>query len=120
LKILETDLIIEMANIRKKLIGTPANLWLDSVGVDRNVEHNLPRLKVQGDKGERMNSTNLIPVSISTEPSILVENHNSELSGNEWKQVFKFIQTEYEMLMKHWNHEISDDEIILYFSNKYS
>jgi len=113
------DMFFEMANIGKKHVGLPANLWLDPWAVDRHPKHNIPRLKVQGDKSDKIHSDNLIPVSISKNPEILIKNYKSELSSKEWNQIFEFIKNEYDMLMKHATHVIFDSDILLYFVNKY-
>lgn len=40
-----------MANLYPKHTGLPVVIWVDNVGSDRHLEHNLPRVKVQNVRG---------------------------------------------------------------------
>ena len=92
----------EMANISKDKTGLPFDIWLDSVGKDRKVSHRKPRLKV------RLDNKELIPVSIEKEPKILVKGKDIP----KFRQFRKFLLLNYEILMKHWNLEIEDDDVL--------
>ena len=92
----------EMANISKDKTGLSYDIWLDSVGKDRKVSHRKPRLKV------RLDNKELIPVSIEREPKILVK--GKEIP--KFRQFKKFILLNYDILMKHWNLEIEDDDVL--------
>lgn len=96
--------LYEMANIKKSRTGLPYDIWVDSAGSSRNIQHNSPRLKIDVD-GE------LIPFSISEHPEMLVDKkipHQTDL--------IKFIQDNNEIFMKHWNGEIDDGQIINYLT----
>ena len=38
--------LYEIANIKKSRTGLPYDIWVDSVGSSRNIQHNSPRLKI--------------------------------------------------------------------------
>lgn len=61
------EYMFEMAALSRKRTNLPYELWLDSVGKDRNVPHNTPRLKVE------VSDNILIPISIEKNPRVLVD-----------------------------------------------
>lgn len=97
----------EMSNIRKDRTGLPYDLWVDSLGSSRNIEHNLPRVKfnIDGD---------LVPFSIEDSPKILID---EEVRHH--RDLIKFIKDNKDILLKHWNHEIDDGQIINYLTYVY-
>ena len=86
---LADDALFEMSNFHKLDSGLPANLWLPDTNCA--VEHNAPRIKFQGDTNVKIKKDNLIPISISENPEILIGNANFELSSKELEQIKKFI-----------------------------
>lgn len=60
---LNEDLLLEMANLDHRRTGLPYDIWIDSVGADRNNTHNSPRIKVKVDG-------KFIPFEISEDPDI--------------------------------------------------
>lgn len=103
LKILTEDECFEMANLPPKRTDLPYTIWIDSKGKNRNIQHNLPRIKVN------IKDDTYIPVSIEKEPRILIKNMRTFEGFTEIK---KFIQKTYNILMKHWNQEIDDGAAI--------
>ena len=98
--ILEENILFEMAKVSKKDTKLPYNLWIDSMGKERNVPHNTPRLKVDVDG-------DLIPVSIQETPEILVNKtfpHSAE--------ILKYVKKYLQVFLKHWNNEITDKEAL--------
>lgn len=105
-KLAESNLY-EMANISKDRTGLPYDIWIDSAGSSRSVKHNSPRIKVAVDK-------ELIPISISEHPEILIDKsipHESDL--------IKFIIDNQEIFLKHWKGEIDDGQIINFLTLVY-
>ena len=47
-----SEYIFGMANLYPKHTGLPVIIWVDNVGSARNVQHNVPRVKVQNVKGK--------------------------------------------------------------------
>ena len=90
----------EMANVSKEDTNLQYDIWIDSIGSLRNVSHNIPRIKVKVDG-------KTISISISTNPKILAGKdfaHSSE--------IFKWIIKYHDVLMKHWNKEITDKQAL--------
>lgn len=92
----------EMAKLPKSYTGLPYDVWIDSKGKDRVLQHNKPRLKV------KVNG-NRIPVSIEDPPEILVKSTSSIPGFNE---ISKWIIGKKDVLLKHWKGEINDREAI--------
>ena len=62
--------IFAMANLYPKRTGLPAIIWVDNLGKARNVEHNLPRVKIQNIPGNTA-VDDTFEVLISKNPEIL-------------------------------------------------
>lgn len=92
--------LYEMANLSKIDSGLPNDIWIDSQGKDRVTGHSTPRIKV------KVSSGNLVPVSISKDPKILIDCDKKDQS--EVKKVIPFLRSAYEILIKHWNHQYTD------------
>lgn len=95
------DNLLEMSNLPKDKTGLAYDIWIDSGGEVRKVSHKKPRLKVILNKNE------LVPVSISTEPEILVNK-----SIRKFREVAKWIKINKESLLKFWNKSIDYDELL--------
>ena len=100
---MRTLILTEMANIPITKTGLPFVGWIDTQGSDRNVEHNLPRIKVKinGD---------YVPVSISKKPKPLVK---GMLKNDipDYRLFKKWMNLNYDLLMKQWNGLIDDIEL---------
>lgn len=93
--------VFGMAVVDKNHYNIPYDIWLDPAGNDRNMKHNIPRVKIIVD-GER------IPFSIDKEnPHILVDKNIRHE-----KEIVEWIKKNYDILMKQWNREISDNEAL--------
>ena len=87
----------EMANVLKGDTGLPYDIWLDSEGYLRQLQHNKPRLKVRVDG-------DWIPVSIDKfQPEILVDSRIPK-----FRKIADWIRAKYPILMLHWNGDIKD------------
>ena len=97
---LDEEYLTEMANATKNDTGLPYDIWLDSAGKNRKNKRSEPRFKVSIDN-------DLIPISISKDPKVLIEKEIKK-----WSLIKKFVVDNYEDLMKHWNGELTDREIL--------
>ena len=98
----------EMSNLVKKLSKLPANLWLDDDGTWMTTKHKIIRLKFQGDRQNLINKSNMIPMSISDNPQILVKNPKKlELDKSEIDLIKKFVKVNKDLLVKLQNQEIN-------------
>jgi len=88
--------ISEMSNFPPDITGLKYPIWIDESGKDRNVEHNIPRLKVKVNKQNKKG----IPVSIDKDnPVILAKNQ----SIPEFLLIQDYIKCEYDNLINVWN-----------------
>ena len=92
--------VLSEANLFKFKTGLPYDLWIDSGGVGRQVQHNKPRLKVNVN-GDR------IPVSIEDEPKILV---NKKIP--KFNRVASWIKIKRPVLLQYWDLKISEEDAI--------
>jgi hypothetical protein len=106
--ITENEILLEMSALYKKKTNLPINIWVDDIGAGRNNKHNLPRIKVQNDYGDRTTEDNF-SVSISKTPEILVG--DCKLKQKDLNKIFDWIKENYDLLIKHWNQEIDTDEL---------
>lgn len=102
IEILDEDLLFEMANVSTEDTKLPYELWIDSAGSERNVNHNSPRIKVNVDG-------DMIPVSISDNPKVLVSGKDNFKGKSE---ITKYIKKYLDVFIKHWNKELTDKEAL--------
>lgn len=109
----ESEELFEMSNITKAHTRLPVNIWVDDFGISRNVPHNSPRIKFQVDKADKAHGP-LIPISISKNPEILINNYKTYTNLNNYEigQIKNFIIRNYDLLMQYWNQEINIDQFL--------
>ena len=93
----------EMANLRPSDTGLPFFVWIDEMGGYRKAGHHIPRLKIA--KGSP--DTFVAVVSIASDPKLL----EGELEGKETKKLKQWINQNLEILIAHWNGDISTVEL---------
>lgn len=115
---LNEQLLMEFANLRKDETGLPVNIWIDELGADRQNKHYRPRIKFQNDYGDRINLSNMTPISIDQNPEII--EGKCEIKKKDLKEIINFILDNQNVLMKHWNREIGTMQLFnqLKFRNK--
>lgn len=111
MKLVNENLLYEMAILRKEKTGLPIHLWVDDSGFTRDIRHNLPRLKMQANKSDSPSRDNLIPISISSTPMILAGKEKLKMSLKDLKEVIKYIKDNYDLFLAHYNQEIDLDEL---------
>lgn len=97
----------EMANVSKEDTGLPYDLWVDSLGKDRQTTHHEPRLKAAVDH-------QYIPVTISANPEI-PESVKSTLGISTFKnfpKVKEYIIAYYKILTAHYLRQLTDKQLL--------
>lgn len=107
--LLESQKLEEMSKISKRDYNLPVNIWIDEEGIDRKVEHNIPRLKVQNNYSDRTTQNDFISVSIDNNPQILAG--TLKIKQKDLNKVFEFIKLNYSVLMDRWNNKITTKEM---------
>ena len=105
------ELLMEMSSIRKKIYNLPVNIWLDDIGSERNVKHNFPRIKVQSNYSDRLDSKNLISLSIEKNPIILAGDLG-ELKDKDLNKIKKFVSKNYDVLLDYWYGRLDLREVL--------
>ncbi len=98
--------LFEMANLHKEGTGLPYNIWIDSVGCDREINHDSPRLKVDVDEDGM--------------PEVLVsiDQYNPRVLEPQYKGfkheniILAWIRDNYEVLIAHWEHKLTDKQAL--------
>lgn len=100
----------EMANVSKQDTGLPYDLWIDSMGKDRKVQHSEPRIKVQVD-------SQFIPVILSENPQIPESaKKNGAVEPKNFKIIQKYIKAYLRVFLAHYNHLITDRQALMLLS----
>ena len=103
----DIKVLLEMSGFRKSDTNLPVNIWIDDVGAERKTSHNLPRIKFQNDTSDNLKSRDTIPMSISDNPEVLINNFQTKLSQSDITKIKKFIIDNYDALMDYWNGKIT-------------
>lgn len=105
--------LYEMANYQKSDSDLPANIWFDSAGVSRNTPHKKFRVKVQCNHSDGFTAlSDLVPVEVSTNGCRRLIDKKGELSSKEWSKIYKFLEYNFDIILKHYNQEISDKVLL--------
>lgn len=98
----------EMASFWKEYSKLPYEVLIDSLGRERLRKNNSPRVMISLDDSYR----EIVPISIDKDnPKVLI---NRKLLNINIEIIKNWIIKNYEILMKHWNQEISDGEAVRY------
>ena len=104
---LERNAAFEMATLRKNKSGLPVNIYLDDSGSYKAGKHG-PRIKFQANKGDNPNTRNMIPMTISDDPSIPIQNYRQQLEGISESDITKiktFVLANKDNLLRLCNNE---------------
>ena len=102
------DSVFGIANLYPKRTGLPVVLWVDNVGVNRNVEHNKPRIKVQNTLGDKV-VDDTFTLSLEKNPVVLAG--NNKLNSKVFKQVLNYVKDHLDDFLASWYQEIDEDEL---------
>jgi len=109
---LQQDLLFEMANLSQKKTGLPVIIWVRANSESGDGQHNSPRIKFQNNTATRCDSNSLIPISIDTDPKILIKNPTLNISSEQLELIRQWIIRNYETLISYWNGDYTTDELI--------
>lgn len=109
----EEDYAFFWATIDKKYTGLPVDLRLDEVGSQRTpklIHFSEPLLTFQNSYEGRI-YTDVLPMSISKNPKVLEDEKYINIKPEDIEAVRQFIIKHYDLLLKHWHHEIDTMEL---------
>lgn len=103
--------LFEMANLQKEETGLPYNVWIDSIGCSRNINHNSPSFKVDVDE----DGIPEVPVSIDMYNPCVLESRYKEFKHK--KNILVWAKKNYDVLIAHWEHRITDRQALILLAN---
>lgn len=98
----------EMSNLIKRKTGLPVNIWVDDIGVERNVEHNEPRIKVQNNTADKRQD-DTFELTISKNPYVI--SGVCKLNSKNLNKVKDYVIKYYKPLMDYWNQKIDIEDL---------
>lgn len=108
----EEDYAFFWATIDKKYTGLPVDLRLDEIGCQHGhgvLHYSRPLLTFQNAYDNRI--WTILPMSISKNPKVLEDEEYIHIKPEDVEAVRQFIIKHYDLLLKHWHHEISTMEL---------
>lgn len=109
LNTLEEDYLVEMANLSPKRTGLSVTIWSDNNGINRNVAHNEPRVKIG-------KNNYWVVVTIASDPVIKAQSAN--IKKSEMEQIMlgiEYVSRNYDLFLKHFissNEEFDDQDLM--------
>jgi hypothetical protein len=99
------DLLPEMAaNVWQETSGLPMIIWVS----DRHKSKQRSSIKVQTNHNKKPNPDNVAFVTVESDPVIV----GGELSSWDFELVKKFIFSNKDLLLKHWDYQIDTKELL--------
>ena len=109
----EEDYAFFWATLDKKYTGLPVDLRIDEIGSQRKpkyLHYSEPLLTFQNNYDNKAHF-DVLPMSISKNPQILEDAKYIKIKPEEVETIRQFISKHYDLLMKHWNLEITTMEL---------
>lgn len=101
-----------MSNLSKKRTGLDMIVWISSCHRPLN-KYEIPRLKFQDNVSDKIDKTDLIPISISDNPTILIKSKQIKTSTESIQKLASWIKKNKNVLLRHWNDPTyTSDEVI--------
>ena len=108
------EMLLEMANISQSTTGLDVIIWVQTNNTQSTGKHNLPRIKFQNNTATKIQINELIPISISDDPKILLKNNDLnkiKISQAQINRIKKWIIKNKEILIDYWEEKITTDEL---------
>ena len=108
------EMLLEMANISQNTTGLDVIVWVQTINTQSTGKHNLPRIKFQNNTSTKIQINELIPISISDEPKILLKNNDLnkiKISQAQINVIKQWIIKNKEILIDYWEEKITTDEL---------
>lgn len=108
------EMLLEMANISQSTTGLDVIIWVQTNNTQSTGKHNLPRIKFQNNTATKIQINELIPISISADPKILLKNNDLnkiKISQTQINGIKQWIMKNKEILIDYWEEKITTDEL---------
>ena len=108
------EMLLEMATISQNTTGLDVIIWVQTNNTQSTGKHNLPRIKFQNNTATKIQINELIPISISDDPKILLKNNDLnkiKISQTQINGIKQWIMKNKERLIDYWEEKITTDEL---------
>ena len=108
------EMLLEMANISQNTTGLDVIIWVQTNNTQSTGKHNLPRIKFQNNTSTKIQINELIPISISDNPKMLLKNNDLnkiKISQAQINVIKQWIIKNKEILIDYWEEKITTDEL---------
>ena len=108
------EMLLGMANISQNTTGLDVIIWVQTNNTQSTGKHNLPRIKFQNNTAAKIQINELIPISISDNPKILLKNNDLDkikISQTQINGIKQWIMKNKEILIDYWEEKITTDEL---------
>ena len=108
------EMLLEMANISQNTTGLDVIVWVQTINTQSTGKHNLPRIKFQNNTSTKIQINELIPISISDNPKMLLKNNDLnkiKISQAQINVIKQWIIKNKEILIDYWEEKITTDEL---------
>ena len=108
------EMLLEIANISQSTTGLDVIIWVQTNNTQSTGKHNLPRIKFQNNTATKIQINELIPISISDDPKILLKNNDLnkiKISQTQINGIKQWIMKNKEILIDYWEEKITTDEL---------
>ena len=108
------EMLLEMANISQNTTGLDVIIGVQTNNTQSPGKHNLPQIKFQNNTSTKIQINELIPISISDNPEILLKNNGLnkiKISQAQINGIKQWIVKNKEILIDHWEEKITTDEL---------
>lgn len=108
------EMLLGMATISQNTTGLDVIIWVQTNNTQSTGKHNLPRIKFQNNTATKIQINELIPISISDDPKILLKNNDLnkiKISQTQINGIKQWIMKNKEILINYWEEKITTDEL---------
>ena len=108
------EMLLGMATISQNTTGLDVIIWVQTNNTQSTGKHNLPRIKFQNNTTTKIQINELIPISISDDPKILLKNNDLnkiKISQTQINGIKQWIMKNKEILIDYWEEKITTDEL---------
>ena len=108
------EMLLYMDNFSQNATGLDVIVWVQTINTQSNVKHNLPRIKFQNNTSTKIQINELIPISISDNPKILLKNNDLnkiKISQAQINVIKQWIIKNKEILIDYWEEKITTSEL---------
>ena len=115
------EMLLGMANISQNTTGLDVIIWVQTKNTQSTGKHNLPRIKFQNNTAAKIQINELIPISISDNPKILLKNNDLDkikISQTQINGIKQWIIKNKEILIDYWEEKITTDELFQKLKNE--